>query len=476
MPTGRTVLKILRDLSAKAKPDYIFHAKTQRRKALIISALKTLHSLRLCVRILPSYLFRRGLLLFSLAVIPILIIAQPCATDFFLQQTLLEQPERSIQYAAIQRFTQQWIAENADPITSRTIVTIPIVVHVVWKNAAENISDAQIISQIEVLNRDFRALNKEIINVPAIFKPTVANIEFQFCLARRTPEGAATTGITRTQTNVNNVGTETITINSVSKRAICYTELGGRDAWDTKKYLNIWLGKFEFGLGEASFPNMADSEADGVRVDPTAFGTIGTASDAPYNLGRTATHEIGHYFNLQHPWGTIEPNCNGDDGVTDTPRQFDDFRGECPTHPQLFCGTASMFMNFMNYSDDACLSMFTNGQKMRMLAALNGFRSGLLNSLGCDAPTTATKEPLLESTVQIIGNPIRERLQLHSTAPNSQVFNLLLVNVQGQIVSKDEWNTFSDYNQDLRNFPIGIYFLILQNENTHFYKKIILTQ
>lgn len=403
------------------------------------------------------------------------LFAQPCLSDFYLQKIMLEHPEKALQIEAIERYTEQWVSKNAANVTNRTVITIPIVVHLVWKAAEENISDDQIRSQLPILNQDFRALNKEIPNVPAIFKSAIADIEFEFCLARRTPQGTPTNGITRTRTTVDNIGTTITTINTVSKRAICYTELGGQDAWDTKRYLNIWIGKLEFGLGEANFPGTVEPEADGVRVDPSVFGTTGTAADAPYNLGRTTTHEIGHYFNLQHPWGASTGNCSNDDSVTDTPRQFTDFRGECPVHPQLFCGTASMFMNFMNYSNDACLSMFTNGQKLRMLATLNGFRSGLLASPGCDTPTTTVDKMPIAQQIQLLGNPIQESLRLSVENIVPQTFTLQLVNAQGQLLWSDQWVTGTNYEKNVDTLNSGIYFLIFKNENTRFHKKIIIT-
>lgn len=406
---------------------------------------------------------------------PNVCFAQPCLADLYLQNMIAAHPEKSKQIEALERYTKYWISKNADHISNRAVITIPIVVHVVWKNAEENISEEQIRSQIEVLNQDFRALNQEIPNVPTIFKAAIADLEFEFCLARRTPQGTPTNGITRTRTNVDNIATTFKSVNTVSKRAICYTDLGGRDAWDTNKYLNIWVGKFESGLGEANFPGTVEPDADGVRIDPSVFGNIGTAADAPYNRGRTATHEIGHYFNLLHPWGASTGNCNNDDGVEDTPRQFTDFRGICPTHPQLYCGTASMFMNFMNYSNDACLTMFTKGQNIRVLAALNGFRAGLLTSNGCDTPTTQIDKVPMAQQIQVLGNPTQATFRLSAENIVPQTFTLQLVNLQGQLLWTDRWFTGTDYENNDYTLKSGIYFLIFKNENNRFQKKIIIT-
>ncbi len=412
-------------------------------------------------------------ILIALFLFPILLNAQPCASDFFLQQRLQEKPLLLEQRQQLEIFTQHWMAENAGRVTPRVVITIPIVIHIVWKNPEENLSDAQIQSQLEVLNRDFRAKNIEISGVPSVFKPAIADVELEFCLARRTPGGQATSGITRTQTQVDFIGTKF----TQGKRAVCYTDLGGQDAWDTRQYLNVWVGKLDFGfLGEANFPGTAEPEEDGIRIDPRAFGTIGR--DEPYQLGRTLTHEIGHYFNLSHLWGSMSdnPDCSKDDGVADTPRQPGTFKNQCPVHPQLLCGTASMFMNFMNYTNDACLAMFTKGQKERMLAALYGARAGLLTSSGCQLPTSTAEELFFSQRVQILGNPIGDQLQLQATADFKETLDIQLVNIQGQILFKDNWNTTTTYIKSVRNFSPGIYLLILKNDRINLYEKILISR
>lgn len=409
-----------------------------------------------------------------ICLIPIFLQAQPCASDLFLQQRLQAHPALAAQRQALEDFTKKWIAENADRIASRTVITIPVAVHVVWKDPAENVSDEQIQSQIEALNQDYRAKNLEISSVPAIFKSAIADVELEFCLAKRTPDGQLTNGITRTHTNVANVATDFTQPQGL--RTICYTDLGGEDAWDPAHYLNIWVGKFLSGyLGQADFPGMAVPEEDGVRVDPSAFGMINV--NPPYNLGRTLTHEIGHYFNLNHLWGSSDANlnCENDDGIADTPRQSVTFRNQCPTHPQLFCGTASMFMNFMNYTDDACMAMFTKGQKARMQATLNGPRSSLLNALGCQEPALAATELFSDRHVKILGNPIVGQLHLQATQFIGTL-DIQLVNAQGQILFTDHWNTVGDYIKPLHNFSPGIYFVILKSFYGNLYKKIVISR
>jgi hypothetical protein len=263
-----------------------------------------------------------------------------------------------------------------DQPSSRTLVTIPVVVHVVWNKPEENIPDEQIHAQLEVLNRDFRAANVEIAQVPAIFEDKIADVGIEFCLASRDPTGKATNGITRTFTP-NTVGIG-------GTPSIHFSALGGKDAWAPAHYLNIWVAKFAGGVGGiATFPGQGPADEDGVEIDYRQFGT-GSNLQPPYHLGRTCTHEIGHYFNLEHIWGpSINSCCNEDDFVSDTPNSCETYLGQCPVHPVFSCLQPDMFMNFMNFTDDDCMAMFTKGQKTRMLAALDTWRSGLLNSSAC---------------------------------------------------------------------------------------------
>ena len=166
------------------------------------------------------------------------------------------------------------------------------------------------------------------------------------------------------------------------------TANGGDDAWNSTQYLNLWSCNMSGGiLGYAQFPG-GTASTDGVVILYSAFGRTGTVS-APYNKGRTATHEVGHWLNLRHIWG--DANC-GSDLVNDTPTHNTANYG-CPTYPHLSTCTGTpteMTMNYMDYTDDACMYMFTTGQSTRMTAAINTSRSGLLTSLGCTPPTPPT--------------------------------------------------------------------------------------
>ncbi len=197
------------------------------------------------------------------------------------------------------------VAARGERSVSRTGVTrIPVVVNVVWNTAAQNISDAQITSQIDVLNRDFRRTNADVAGTPAPFLPLTADARIEFALATVDPNGAPTSGIRRRQT--------TATSFNDTDEAMKSNASGGLDAWPTERYLNMWVcprltSPIGDLLGYAQFPG-GPAATDGVVILHSAFGTVGTAA-APFNLGRTATHEIGHWLNLNHIWGDDGTGC-----------------------------------------------------------------------------------------------------------------------------------------------------------------------
>ena len=246
--------------------------------------------------------------------------------------------------------------------------TIPVVVHVVYNTASENISDAQIRSQIAQLNKDYRAKNTDQKKTPSVWKGLATDPRIQFALATKDPKGKATKGITRTKTTKTSFSDDDA-VKSAGK--------GGANPWPSNKYLNIWVCSLSDGLlGYAQFPG-GPAKTDGVVILNTGFGTKGTAT-APFNLGRTSTHEIGHWLNLHHIWGDTQ-HCEGTDFVNDTPNaQLPNF-GK-PKFPHISCSNGpngDMFMNFMDYVDDDSMFMFTTQQVARMNAALDGPRNSI---------------------------------------------------------------------------------------------------
>lgn len=360
-------------------------------------------------------------------------------------------------------------SEIGELVDERMVVNIPVVVHVVYNSSEENISDEQVFSQLEVLNEDFNASNGEIENiVPAIFLPLVGDVGFHFCLASKDPDGNATTGITRTQTD-NNIGIAGTT-------AIHYTAQGGHDAWPIDKYLNIWVAKFAGGIGGvATFPGEGLDLEQGIQISYKQFGTTGTAASPPYNLGRTATHEIGHYFNLEHVWGPNQNSCcTEDDGVLDTPDSCEDYLHECPSGTTFSCLTPDMWMNFMNYTDDACMAMFTKGQKQRMYEALENFRPGLLTSDGCQTVGVEDGGLAIEDELVVLGNPTKGQVSFKVETEKTGMWEICFFNMLGQTVFSQKTVAVQLESLRCEALPRGVYLLVASQNQTRISKRVLL--
>jgi hypothetical protein len=238
------------------------------------------------------------------------------------------------------------------------LAVIKTVVNVVYKTDKQNISDAQIRSQMKALNKDFRATNPDKSRVPAPWRGLVSDTRIQFKLVR----------VTRTKTAKSGFSFD----DGVKKAST-----GGIAPFNPQTHLNIWVCALTGGLlGYAQFPG-GPASLDGVVINYLAFGTMGTAQ-APFNKGRTATHEVGHFFNLRHIWADT-PDCSGSDMVADTPNCAGPNFGE-PAWPVVTCNNGpngDMFMNYMDYTDDPAMFMFTTQQVLRIRTALETVRGGL---------------------------------------------------------------------------------------------------
>lgn len=299
------------------------------------------------------------------------VITKKCGTMENLEKRMKADPGLAEKMAKIQEFTAQKLLQARKAVDD-DIITIPVVVHVVYSNSNENISAAQIQSQIDVLNEDFRRTNSDRDNV----WPQADDSGIEFCLASIDPNGNATTGITRTSSTRTSWGTND---------AIKSASQGGVTAWDTSQYLNMWIGNIGGGiLGYAQFPGGLAS-TDGLVMGPQYFGSSAKGSgfylSAPFDLGRTTTHEVGHFLNLRHIWG--DGGCGVDDFVEDTPLAGAS-NGGC-TIGTTSCGSVDMVQNYMDYTDDDCMNLFTAGQVARMRSTLlsGGSRRALALSLKC---------------------------------------------------------------------------------------------
>jgi hypothetical protein len=239
-----------------------------------------------------------------------------------------------------------------------TVWKIPVVFHVLYRNASERPSQAQIDAQLNILNQAFRGRIANALNTPSAFLSLMGDARIEFVYAQVDPWGNPTTGINWVNTTPPN-GTCFNTGGPWQERQ---NASGGVNPWDPNRYLNIWVCNLCGGvLGIATFPGSTAPQGISIHYQSLPGGS------PPYNLGYTAVHEVGHFFGLRHIWGDNQPNCN-DDKVGDTPPQNGPTNG-CPTHPSPVCNhPAKMFHNFMDYSYDACLTLFTQGQCARMRA------------------------------------------------------------------------------------------------------------
>jgi hypothetical protein len=296
-------------------------------------------------------------------------LTRSCPSEELRQQALQNDPELKQKFAEVEANAERFAKNTAlGKVLADGTVEIPVVVNVLYNSAAENVSDARIAEQINVLNADFSGTNSDVSKIPAEFKPIQAgDVKVKFKLVN-----------TIRKSTVRTSWTSLDRANNTMKRATT----GGIDATNPTNYFNIWVvGKMPQGtgqiLGYATFPESAGRWNDGVVIGAAFFGKTGTA--ARFNLGRTTTHEVGHYLGLRHIWG--DANC-GDDLIADTPTQTGP-NEKVPNYPLYnTCNGVKrsvMFMNYMDYSDDITLYMFTAGQKVKMQSSVTsgGPRAGL---------------------------------------------------------------------------------------------------
>jgi hypothetical protein len=395
-----------------------------------------------------------------------------------LHKTYLEDNPKAIAHrASIEASTQEWIINNAK--TKKATISIPVVVHVLWNEAEENISQEQIEDQIRILNEDFANTNSDkLTSDHPFFGLGAGDSDITFCLASTDEDGNETSGITRTQTDSTQfagMGNEK------------FGGSGGKSGWNPERYLNFWicdLGASGGTLGYATFPDELefDPELDGVVCDYHAVGSIGTAGTGGFdwnNGGRTATHEVGHWLNLRHIWG--DDDC-GDDLVDDTPTAEEENYG-CHTFPHKAnrsCtgsnANGEMYMNFMDYTDDECMNMFSEGQAYRMVAALNGPRALILSSAGCSNPITSIAEKAKLNLFTVSPNPSSGKVSITIDPSIISIASttVLITNQLGAIIQEFTY-TLDTTSETLILEASGIYFVTVTSEYASITKKIIIT-
>jgi hypothetical protein len=400
-----------------------------------------------------------------------------CHTVEMTNALLQQEPSLAQIMADEESKEQQWLNDYGSALP-REVVTIPVVVHIVYLSPVQNISDNVVLSQIDVLNECFRKTNPDWSLTPAVWSGLVADCEIQFCLASQDPAGNATNGITRTST--------TVTSFSLSDN-VKKTALGGIDAWPTEKYLNIWVCNLESGiLGYAQLPTLfaIKPTTDGVAISYKGFGTLGGALYPQYAGGKTTVHEIGHWLGLRHIWGddgdsdngnnNTSAYCSGSDAISDTPNSSE-ATFNCPVYPLVDGCTTSdgkMFMNYMDYSDDDCLYMFTEGQKTKMVSVINTTRIELKSSQACWP--VGIFEPPVATEISVSPNPSTGVFQLTCPVNLSNKLTIEVFNQLGQLVTTMQQPASSSLEFDLRDKPEGIYLLRIMSGDQLFFSKVIL--
>ena len=387
-----------------------------------------------------------------------LLAQQRCDAYPYLQQQMAADPSLRLKLDAIETFTRNH--SNPANYTSRNetnqIIRIPVVVHILYHTADENISDAKVQSQLDILNKCFRRLNPDTTHTPDYFRKYAADCDFEFVLATSDPRKRSTTGIIRKYTPV--------TLWQEDDK-MKYSAQTGDDGWDSKSYLNIWVCNLERVMGYSTMPGGA-AEKDGLVIGSSVFG----GNNTDFTSGKTVVHETGHWLNLKHLWG--DAYC-GDDDVDDTPKQAG-FNVGCPTGIRKTCGNdanGDMYMNYMDFTGDACMNMFTAGQRTRMRSLFDpgGARASILSSTGLDVPVIF-ESPLPSDDprwlhVQLYPNPATSTITLDLAYDARWVGKSVQVtNAQGQIIMQ-VLITSKYQHIPVSTLKPGIYFIMGKKED-----------
>jgi hypothetical protein len=372
-----------------------------------------------------------------------------CVTADYTRVQISKTPELADAIQQTENFIRHKLTEPSAGKIENGILKIPVVIHNLYHSPDQKITDEQVAAQLDLLNKAFRRQNADTIKTPAVFKSVAADCEIEFHLATSDPMRRSTTGILRKYTPVTNW--------VMDDKMKSSAEMGD-DPWDSRLYLNIWVCQMERFAGYSTVPG-SDAKLDGIVLGLAAFGAG----------QKTIIHEAGHWMGLKHIWG--DTYC-GDDGVDDTPKQASYTVG-CPSTVRVTCGnspTGDMYNNYMDFTNDACMNLFTRGQKSRMQAVFStgGARNSLVNSGGLDKPLIYESPLPLEDPrwleVKMYPNPVTTTLYLDFSYDVRWVGKTIFVtNLVGQSV-KNLSISSKIQSIDVSNFKPGIYFLAAKND------------
>ena len=345
-------------------------------------------------------------------------------------------------------------------------ITIPVVFHVLYHIPGENIDKASLDRLIAALNRDFNKRNSDTSNTPSVFKPYATSIGFEFKLATMDPRGYSTDGVVKKYTPV---------LYWMSDDKMKFSTSYGDDGWDSKSYLNIWICNMKDVMGYSTFPGM-DPLKDGVVLSTkdilNAHGTTPGVNDL-----RTVVHEVGHWVNLYHIWG--ESYC-GDDKVDDTPKQGSYTPG-CPSGTRVTCSngpTGDMYMNFMDFTDDVCMNMFTIGQRKRArtIFEAGGPRNSILYSKGLNTSTVPPTQPPFYPKwyyAQVYPNPAVTSIKVYFDYDERWIGKKMeILDMSGRIVLSKIISSNIE-TLDVSRLTAGVYFIRAEKEEEKLHAKFI---
>ncbi|HEX7845663.1 MAG TPA: M43 family zinc metalloprotease [Chitinophagaceae bacterium] len=364
----------------------------------------------------------------TLAIIAWLLCQQLTAQRNCSTASYQADPSSAVAIEKAETFARQYISNNnSSRVLQGTVIKIPVVVHILYHYPSENISDAEVFKQIEILNQSFRRKNADTANTPLRFASVAADCEIEFHLAISDAKKRSTSGIIRKYTPIKEWEDDD---------KMKFSAEMGDDAWDSKSYLNIWVCNLRRVAGYSTLPG-GPAEKDGIVI---GFPVFGFGHTSGFDKGRTAVHEVGHWLGLRHLWG--DEYC-GDDGVSDTPKQGT-YNAGCPTGIRLSCSNGpdgDMYMNYMDFTNDVCMNLFTKGQAQRMRAffAAGGARNSITTSTGLNPPLIL-ESPLPEESPkwlhpQLYPNPTISDMTLDLSYDVRWLGKVLtIMNMQGQVV------------------------------------------
>ncbi|MBC7861603.1 MAG: T9SS type A sorting domain-containing protein [Bacteroidia bacterium] len=373
----------------------------------------------------------------------------------------------------------------ANAKTAQTTVVIPVVFHVLYPNASSpaNLHDSVLVRQLAIMNETYSLSNPNFANTRAIFDTLGANTDVQFCFAGVDPLGNACTGIDRFQTATS------FSLTALNN-GVKIPSMGGRAAGDAQRYLNIWCCDMSFFgtafvLGFATFPGGPDS-LDGVVLQ---YEYVGMQNNGTVNnLGRTAVHEVGHWLGMRHIWGDGQQStvpCDSTDYVEDTPHannasatDCDTTKNTCSTEDPYWTSLAidppDMVENYMDYSNDGCMTMFTKGQKARMWSFINTLRSNLLtNNVTCATVGIDEYNPVFGDFIHVYPNPVNGLLNINFSTNSIEQAKVEFYNAAGQLVKVFVPSDFQNV-VEVKGLASGIYFLKISNPSNCAVKKIVI--